>query len=155
MSKPTDVLLDLSFEAAFTEMQAVAAEINRENKFTEPDDRINKLEEFLQMHAPCIMASDFPGFFEDMRRARAGLKLALITSEISESLDAVRKNLGTDDHIPDFTAEEAECADAVIRLMNYATDRKLRLAEAITAKIQFNRDRADHTDRSGPHGKAF
>ena len=85
------------------------------------------------------------------------MKLALVTSELSEALEAVRTNAEADDHIPDFTAEEAEIADAVIRLMNYATDRKLRLADAIVAKNEYNRNRPDHRpeNRAFPHGKKF
>jgi NTP pyrophosphatase (non-canonical NTP hydrolase) len=90
-----------------------------------------------------------------IRNARAGLKLMLIVSEIGEALEAVRKNLGPDDHIPQFSAEEAEIADAVIRLMNYATDRDLRLAEALIEKNEYNRNRPDHTDRTGEHAKKF
>jgi len=78
-------------------------------------------------------------------------------SELGETLEAVRKNLGPDDHIPGFTAEEAEAADAIIRLMNYAQNRRLRLAEAVVAKNEFNRNRADHSKegRAAEHGKQF
>jgi len=41
------------------------------------------------------------------------------------------------------------------RLMNYATDRDLRLAEALIEKNEYNRNRPDHTDRTGEHAKKF
>ena len=99
----------------------------------------------------------FEKLFDSFRNARVGLKLALVVGEIGEALEAVRKNTGPDEHIPEFTAEEAEVADAIIRLMNYATDRKLRLAEAIVAKNEFNRNRADHSKegRAAEHDKKF
>jgi NTP pyrophosphatase (non-canonical NTP hydrolase) len=70
-----------------------------------------------------------------------GLKLALVTGEISEALEGIRKGNKPDSHIPEFTSEEAELADAVIRIMNYATDCGARLAEAIVAKNEYNRNR--------------
>ena len=81
----------------------------------------------------------------------------LSVGELGETLEAIRKNVGADTHIPNFTAEEAEVADCIIRLMNYATDRKLRLAAAIVAKNEYNRNRADHSaeGRAAVHGKQF
>lgn len=156
MSKPfsTAMLRNANFQIAFEEMQRDAAEINRKNGFTAPD---------LALAAACEPTLDDPcstrlgALPSAFANARAGLKLMLVVSELGEALEAIRKNLGADEHIPAFSAEEAEIADAVIRLMNYATDRQLRLAEAIIAKNEYNRTRADHTAeaRAGEHGKKF
>ena len=99
----------------------------------------------------------FQPLIDAFRNARVGLKLSLVVSEISEALEAVRTNMGADDHIPEFTGEEAEIADAFIRLMNYSRDRKLRIGEAIVAKNRYNRTRKDHTPagRAATHGKKF
>ena len=145
-----------SFKDAFEMMQADAGNINKKNGFSD-DDLMNPVEAFCQQF---MVADDFKKYspvFAAFRNARVGLKLALVMSELGETLEAVRKNLGPDSHIPEFTSEEAEVADAIIRLMNYATDRKLRLAEAIVAKNEFNRNRADHSKegRAAEHGKKF
>lgn len=99
----------------------------------------------------------FGPLVDAFRNARIGLKLMLVVSEAAEALEAVRKSLGPDDHIPEYTAEEAEIADAFIRLMNYSRDRKLRIGEAIVAKNRYNRTRKDHTPagRAATHGKKF
>ena len=150
---------DELFVAAFKRLQRTAAKINRKNGFNSPDVLCEDFENFLLLktasQGPASVYNQQQILIPAFRDARAGLKLALIVSEIGEALEAVRKNLGPDDHIPEFSTEEAEMADAVIRIMNYATDRKLRLAEAIVAKNEFNRDRADHTNRTGIHGKRF
>lgn len=147
------IVNELRFIAAFEEMQADAAAINKQSGFVDQEVLIDKLE--FQLH--CMGQFEFLPLVEMFKHSRVGLKLALVAGELSEALEAVRKNIGADPHIPDFSAEEAEIADAVIRLMNYATDRKLRLAEAIAAKNEFNRNRADHKKehRATEHGKRF
>lgn len=67
-----------------------------------------------------------------------GTKIALIHSELSEALEAVRKNIGADDHISEFLGVEAELADAVIRILHFAEQNQLRLAEAVLAKMEYN-----------------
>lgn len=155
MSKVTETFLrQATFISAFTELQEDAAVINKNANFSGDDELINQLETFL-------FGSDalntFKPILASFRNARIGLKLALAAGELSEALEAVRKNKGADDHIPEFSAEEAEIADVIIRLMNYATDRKLRLAEAIVAKNEYNRNRHDHSKeaRASEHGKRF
>lgn len=153
----------MSFVAAFEELQNDAAAINREKGFSSDDALIVEFEGWFT-HMTGLDGLDLPGvrarfspLFAAFRNARVGLKIALIMGELGETLEAVRKNLGPDSRIPEFSSEEAEVADAVIRLMNLATDRKLRLADAIFAKNEFNRTRADHSkeNRATEHGKKF
>lgn len=148
-----DALRDNNFIAAFQEIQQQAAAINQKNGFVAQEAMIDRLDTYLR--SQCV--DEFLPLIGMFKDARVGLKLALITGEISETLESVRKNLGPDDHIPKYSAEEAEIADAVLRLMNYATDRNLRLAEAIVAKNEFNRNRPDHSKegRAAVHGKRF
>lgn len=68
------------------------------------------------------------------------LGIALEHSELSEGLEGMRKDL-KDDKIPEFTMEEAEAADVIIRIMDRGVKRKLRIAEAIVAKIEMNKGR--------------
>lgn len=83
-------------------------------------------------------------------------KIALMHSELSEMLEGVRKNL-PDSHLPEFKSEEVEAADLFIRLLDYCGWRKLRFAEAVQAKLRYNRVRKDHTNeaRREAHGKKF
>lgn len=68
-----------------------------------------------------------------------GTMIALIHSELSEALEAMRKNPDApSEHIPDFTAVEEEIADVVIRCMDLSGKNGYRLAEAILAKHTFN-----------------
>lgn len=77
-----------------------------------------------------------------------GEKIALMHSELSEALEADRKNLPSE-KIPGFTGVEEELADCVIRILDFAGHHELRLAEAIAAKLQHN------LSRPFKHGKAY
>jgi NTP pyrophosphatase (non-canonical NTP hydrolase) len=81
-------------------------------------------------------------------------KLMLIVSEVAECAEGARKGI-PDSHLPQFSNEEVEAADALIRLFDYAGWRNLRLGEAFWAKLEYNRTRQDHTDaaRKAPGGK--
>lgn len=70
-----------------------------------------------------------------------GELLALIHSEVSELLEAIREGNPESVKIPGFSQAEEEAADVIIRLMDMARARKWRLAEAIVAKHEHNRGR--------------
>lgn len=74
-------------------------------------------------------------------------KMALIHSEVGEATEGIRK-YQLDGHCPNFTSEEVELADALIRIFDYAGKFKLRLPEALLAKITYNKS------RPFKHGKA-
>ncbi len=76
-------------------------------------------------------------------------KVALVHSELSELLEANRKVIENDDKIPEFTGEEAEAADTIIRLLDMAGRYNWRLGEALVAKMLFN------LSRPYKHGKAY
>lgn len=69
-----------------------------------------------------------------------GELIALMHSELSEALEGLRKDL-PDDHLPQFKMVEAELADTVIRILDMSAARGYRLAEAIIAKMEYNKTR--------------
>lgn len=77
-----------------------------------------------------------------------GEKIALIHSELSEALEANRKNLQSD-HLPGLDGEFEELADAVIRIFDLAGAWDCDLSSVILMKLKFN------LTRGYKHGKAY
>lgn len=70
-----------------------------------------------------------------------GEQIALMHSELSEALEWLRHGNKPSDHIPEFSGLEEELADVIIRIMDYSGAKKLRIAEAIIAKMEYNQSR--------------
>ena len=68
-------------------------------------------------------------------------QIALMHSELSEGLEALRHGNPPSDHIPEFTGIAEELADTIIRIMDFSTAYNIPVAEAMLAKIEFNKNR--------------
>ena len=79
-----------------------------------------------------------------------GELIALIHSELSEALEALRNGNPPDDKIPQYNGATAELADAVIRILDMCEARGWPIAGAIVDKMRYN---ATRPHRHG--GKAF
>lgn len=89
------------------------------------------------------------GFWPDGDR-NDGEAIALIHSELSEALEALRDRNPPSKKVPGYSQVEEELADAIVRILDYAGGRKLRVAQALVAKMEYNRTR----DRD-KHGRQF
>ena len=67
--------------------------------------------------------------------------IALMHSELSEGLEALRKD-NQSDKLTDFTGIEEELADVIIRIMDYSQHRGLAVGGALVAKAAFNKTRS-------------
>lgn len=96
-----------------------------------------------------------PATGEDINRNKGEL-IALMHSELSECLEAERKNK-MDDHLPHRKGAEVELADLLIRVFDYAGAFGYDLANAVREKNAYNEQRADHKheQRMKVDGKKF
>ena len=88
------------------------------------------------------------GFWES---ANLGEKLCLIHGEVSEVMEHYRKGTAAEPSakIPEFTNEEEELADIVLRILDLAGHRGVRLVDAMEAKHAYN------LTRPFKHGRKF
>lgn len=84
--------------------------------------------------------ADINGLGEEMHKMRNSQLRDLIYSEFGEMCEGERRDLPSD-KIPGFTNAEEEMADAVIRIMDMAYGRGLRIAEAVAEKMAYNATR--------------
>ena len=118
-------------------------------------DDVNNLMEI------CYQAASSGGWWhnletgEKLDRNRAEM-LCLIHSEISEALEAERKNL-MDDKLSHRPGAEVEMADAIIRIMDYCGGFGYDIGGAVEEKLEFNKNRSDHKpeNRAKDGGKKF
>lgn len=108
-----------------------------------------------ECHARCVAA----GWWSDMQTGKPiernkGELLMLIVTEISEAMEAERKDL-MDDKLPHRKGAEVELADALIRIFDYGGAHGYDLAGAMLEKMAYNATREDHKIevRRAAHGK--
>lgn len=126
--------------------QRIAEAIQAEAATIERDELIDGA--IREMASECFEASERKGFWEGGDGRNRGEMIALMHSELSEMLEAVRQP-GCSEKCRGFTAEEEEAADVLIRLLDYCGGWGLDLAGAYRAK------RAHNDQRPHKHGKAF
>ena len=71
-----------------------------------------------------------------------GTLIALMHSELSEALEAMRKPDRKDEHLPDEDAVGLELADCVIRIFDYCGRFDIDLEDLIVKKMDYNDNRS-------------
>lgn len=99
------------------------------------------VDEFMTDHDPEHARSQVHSLVRAMRNnplPNQAEKIALMHSELSEALEAVRQGNPPSEKIPEFSQLEEELADTIIRIGDFVGKYELRLGEAILAKLEYN-----------------
>lgn len=150
---PPEGAMSYDFVKSFNELATkINDTANEKGWWGNPEKEDADLQEMINIFE--IISADSPKLLRDYLESigwkapsdrNEGEILALVHSEVSEGLEAIRKDLD-DDKLPEFKGIEVELADAIIRIMDYAAAKKYRVAEALVAKMQYN------TTREHMHG---
>ncbi len=100
-------------------------------------------------HENALVKGFWPEHSEPQLRANIPEKLALIHSEVSEALDAVRHDYPPSDHLLHYDLFAEEMADICIRVFDLCAYSNVPLGEVIAEKMNYN------ASRPFKHGKAF
>ncbi len=125
------------------------------------DATVSIIEAGRALQAACHGAARTAGWWTDIatglpKAVDVPQKLMLTVSELSEAMEAHRKDL-MDDKLPHRKGVEVELADAAIRIFDLAGAMGFDLGEAIAEKMAFNAVRPDHklANRLAAGGKAY
>jgi NTP pyrophosphatase (non-canonical NTP hydrolase) len=100
-----------------------------------------------RIHSNAVLHGFWP---DDKSERNVGEMIALVHSELSELLEAVRDGgEAPSEKLDGFTQCEEEVADVLIRLLDLCTGKGWRLAEAVLAK------HAHNIGRPHKHGREF
>jgi NTP pyrophosphatase (non-canonical NTP hydrolase) len=97
------------------------------------DEQLNELAE--AVHAQAVKS----GFYDDP--VEFGTRIALIHSELSEALEAHLDGWALDGKLPAFSSVAIELADVIIRTLDLAAYCNIKIGDAISAKIAYNKTR--------------
>jgi NTP pyrophosphatase (non-canonical NTP hydrolase) len=162
MTHPSPAYADLDHAVVSEVFDTLAGEINhiaREKGFwSEALDEDGVLEDVLGAHRAAELRNReqiageetsvaISELRELVRRARETTErnepemIALEVSELGEALEGIRHGNPPSDKIPAFSQAEEELADCLIRIFDHGLGKGYRLADAMIAKIEYNRTR--------------
>ena len=102
-----------------------------------PDMGNSLIKETIDAMAEALFTQAKSKGFWDLERNK-GEQIALMHSELSEALEAIRSGNPKDDHLPFLDSLTVEMADCIIRILDFCGGYNLPIGTAIVEKIRYN-----------------
>jgi len=104
------------------------------------NSKTNNMKELRKLQADIHATAKSKGWWDGPRNDAE--LICLMHSELSEALESLRAGDPPDDKVPEFSGMEAELADTIIRILDMAEARGLRVIDAMLAKHEMNKTRS-------------
>ena len=121
----------LSFVDAWNEIADSVHQTAREKGWWDAPKEVEQIKMAVASELSPDKYDSVCSMLEVLGRRNSAEMLALMHSELSEGLEALRHGDPADSHLPEFNSLEVELADVVIRMMDFAAAKGLKVAEAI------------------------
>lgn len=132
----------------YKQLDVMSKEIHAQNKAKGFWENEYNLLATLGVVEQVTSVEEFDEVAKPLQKAFTAQRIALMHSELSEALEADRKDL-PDDKLPQYPGLHVELADCLIRILDYCGAHNIPIGEITQVKLDYNKT------REYKHGKSY